>query len=233
MQQQHSTGLAGSHSNVYRLPNAPDVLRSRKPRNRFRTWLEKFCATAPLPPWRICSIPCWFRIFERCIKQQSPPMRIERVFYYLKYLLTALAVLFTPKGVAAIARTQFERCATTVSNRLPVNQSVLTSASYNVGYILKLSCKGKAIGIESLEREKPPLRWLLLKQWRRAFTFTGSITFAFAVTNNQPNEPFRRHTIIVLPVISYLTETSVTSRSYTLKHYWQPSNRVPGDPAHV
>ena len=53
MQQQHSTGLAGSHSNVYRLPNAPDVLRSRKPRNRFRTWLEKFCACPPEPRLRI------------------------------------------------------------------------------------------------------------------------------------------------------------------------------------
>lgn len=47
MQQPHSTGLAGSLSNVYRLPNAPAVLRSRKPRNYFRLWIEKFCACPP------------------------------------------------------------------------------------------------------------------------------------------------------------------------------------------
>ena len=47
MQQPHSTGPAGHRNNVYRLGNAPAVLRSRKPRNHCRTWLEQFCALKP------------------------------------------------------------------------------------------------------------------------------------------------------------------------------------------
>jgi hypothetical protein len=43
----HSTGSTGSHSNVYRLGDSTAPLKSRKRRNRFRTFLEKFCAATP------------------------------------------------------------------------------------------------------------------------------------------------------------------------------------------
>ena len=76
----HSTGSTGSRRNVYRLGDSTAPLKSRKRRNPCRSFLEKFCAATPLPPWRICSIPCWFRTFERCIKQQSPPEKSQRAF---------------------------------------------------------------------------------------------------------------------------------------------------------
>lgn len=49
----HSTGSAGSRRNVYRLGDSKAPLRSRKRRNPCRTFLEKFCATAPASRLRI------------------------------------------------------------------------------------------------------------------------------------------------------------------------------------
>ena len=71
MQHDHSTGLAGSHSNVYRLPNAPDVLRSRKPRNRFRTLLEKLCALKPESRLRV--IKAMLAEFDKSAESSDVP----------------------------------------------------------------------------------------------------------------------------------------------------------------
>ena len=85
MQQQHSTGLAGSHSNVYRLPIAPDVLRSRKPRNRFRTLLEKLCALKPESRLRV--MKAWLAKY-RAEAEDSDPIPVKpghwSASFYLK-----------------------------------------------------------------------------------------------------------------------------------------------------
>ena len=53
MQHDHSTGPSGSRRNVHRIGPSTAALKSRKPRNRFRTFLEKFCALSPQSRLRV------------------------------------------------------------------------------------------------------------------------------------------------------------------------------------
>lgn len=85
MQHADYTGSPGSASNVYRLPNAPKVLRSRKPRNRLRAFIETFCSLKPKSRLKVLKVMIteYSRDTEGDDKTTKPPYSHKPASFYI------------------------------------------------------------------------------------------------------------------------------------------------------
>lgn len=80
----HSTGSAGFRSNVYRLGDSTKPLKSRKPRNPFRTLLERFCKLPPASRLRVMKILLAEQEVDAKASDQSAPahpLRSDAAFF--------------------------------------------------------------------------------------------------------------------------------------------------------
>lgn len=86
----HSTG---SRSNVYRIGDSTKPLKSRKPRNPFRTWVEKFCKFPPDSRLRILKALLAEHRAETKVSgnpQPEPPSRPDAAFFLKNGISRAL-----------------------------------------------------------------------------------------------------------------------------------------------